>query len=166
MCVISRQHDTFGAAGNNGWQVHQGSGLRRCCIRGGGGFVRPCSPEMLCCLCLSEGLCLSVSLIGVLQPVKWRCTAGRRAIIFTAPCRDALACQIFSALQQAGAGQQYHQDSLGSSVDWPVSLPWLTYNTSDASSLLEATDIQSRYPSLALDPQVLQVTATLEVYDP
>ena len=81
-------------------------------------------------------------------------------------CRDALACQIFTALQQARAGQQYHQDSVGSSVDWPVSLPWLTYNTSDAGSLLEATDIQSRCRSLALDPQTLQVTATLELIAP
>ncbi len=81
-------------------------------------------------------------------------------------CRDALACQIFSALQQARAGQQYHHDSLGSTVDWPLSLPWLTYNTSDASSLLEATDIQSRYLSPAPDPQMLQMTATLELGAP
>ena len=78
------------------------------------------------------------------------------------PCRDALACQIFSALQQARAGQQYHEGTLGSSVDWPVSLPWLTDNTSDASGLLEATDIQSRYRCLAPNPQRLRVTATLE----
>ena len=47
-----------------------------------------------------------------------------------------------------------------------MSLPWLTYNSSEASSLLEATDIQSRCHALALNPQTLHVTATLELKAP
>ena len=69
MCVISCQRDTIGATGNSGWQVHQGSGIQTV-LHQEAACVGPCSPEMLCCLCLREGLCLPVSLVGVLRPAE------------------------------------------------------------------------------------------------
>ncbi len=65
------------------------------------------------------------------------------SLVVTLLCRSQLSCQIFNALQQARQGQLYHATTMSPAQPWSVSLPWLTYSSNQAASVLSATDVNT-----------------------
>ena len=82
-------------------------------------------------------------------------------------CSDAAACKIYGALAEERAASGYHTATLPPDLNWPHTLPWLSYPPDAAQEFLERDDVASellfRGGSLG-EGRVSQLTFVAAVY--